>query len=101
MSLVGIRKLCTPAMVYLLLSVFALIIMGYQNRNNVNVYCLGEYACQTTSVLLIFLVKIVYVVFWTWILNLICKSGYTSIAWLLLLLPYILLFILLIFFLFM
>jgi hypothetical protein len=31
--------------------------------------------------------------FWTWILNFICKSGYPGVSWFLLLLPYILLII--------
>jgi hypothetical protein len=41
----------------------------------------------------VFLVKIVYILFWTWILNLICKDGHTGIAWFLVLIPFILLFV--------
>lgn len=94
MSIVGLRNLCTPAVIYLAISMLLLVVMYIQNRNNIDVYCLGAYECDVTNVTAIFLVKFVYILFWTWILNLICKSGWTSIAWLLLLLPVIMFFLL-------
>ena len=94
MSIVGLRNLCVPAVIYLAISMLLLVVMYIQNRNNVDVYCLGAYECDVTNVTAIFLVKFVYILFWTWILNLICKSGSPSIAWLLLLLPVILFFLL-------
>ena len=94
MSIAGLRNLCTPAYIYLVLSMLLLGVMYIQNRNNVDVYCLGAYECDVTNVTAIFLVKFVYILFWTWILNLICKSGSPIIAWLLLLLPVILFFLL-------
>ena len=94
MSIVGLRNLCTPAVIYLAISMLLLVVMYIQNRNNIDVYCLGAYECDVTNVTAIFLVKFVYILFWTWILNLICKSGSPSIAWLLLLLPVILFFLL-------
>ena len=95
MELVGLKNLCTPAYFYLVVSIITIIIMAFQNYNNVNVYCLGNYSCQTYSTLLIFITKIMYVIFWTWVLNLICRGGGKNVAWFLVLLPYILLFILL------
>jgi hypothetical protein len=94
MSIAGLRNLCVPAVIYLAISMLLLVVMYIQNRNNVDVYCLGAYECDVTNVTAIFLVKFVYILFWTWILNLICKSGWTSIAWLLLLLPIIMFFLL-------
>ena len=94
MSIAGLRNLCTPAFIYLIISMLLLVVMYIQNRNNVDVYCLGAYECDVTNLTAIFLVKFVYILFWTWILNLICKSGSPSIAWLLLLLPVILFFLL-------
>ena len=94
MSIVGLRNLCTPAYIYLVISMLLLVVMYIQNRNNIDVYCLGAYECDVTNVTAIFLVKFVYILFWTWILNLICSSGFTSISWLLLLLPIILSFLL-------
>lgn len=97
MDLVGIRKLCTPALIYLILSMFTLIVMGIQNIFNVDTYCLGNFECQATNAIwLIFVVKFIYILFWTWILNIICKAGYTNVSWFLLLIPYILFFVIII-----
>jgi hypothetical protein len=67
--------------------------MFYQNMNNVDVYCLGAYNCNVTNVNMVFIIKFVYILFWTWILNLICDSGSPNIAWLLVLLPLVLFFV--------
>jgi hypothetical protein len=39
------------------------------------------------------MVKVIYILFWTWVLNLMCKDGHTGIAWFLVLLPFIMLFV--------
>ena len=89
----NIRNWCTPAYVYFIISTIAILIMSIQNYGNTNVYCLGDYSCGVTSTFLIFVIKVLYVLFWTWILNLICKSGYESVSWFLFLLPYVVMFI--------
>ena len=94
MTITGLRKLCTPSYVYLVISSIALIVMLYQNMGNVNTYCLGDYSCSVSSTSLIFIIKAVYILFWTWVLNLMCKANATNIAWLVLLLPVIIMFIL-------
>lgn len=91
---IGLRKLCTPAMVYLGISMFSIFLMFLQNIGNRDVYCVGKYQCHSPfSLSFIFLVKVVYVVFWTWILNIICVSGYETISWFLVLIPFILFFL--------
>ena len=95
MAITGLRNLCTPSYVYLVISSIALIVMLYQNIGNVNTYCLGSYSCNVSSTALIFIIEAVYILFWTWILNLMCKANATSIAWLVLLLPVIIMFVLL------
>ena len=90
----GLRNLCTPAYVYLVISTIALIVMIYQNFGNVNTYCLGDYSCNVSSTAMIFIIKAIYILFWTWILNLMCNANATSVAWFLLLLPLIIMFIL-------
>jgi hypothetical protein len=91
----GKQYLCTPAYVYLVISVIALVVMIFQNMGSKQVYCLGLYECDTQNVTMIFAIKILYVLFWTWILNLICNQGYTTVSWILVLLPFILFFVLL------
>jgi hypothetical protein len=93
MAFIGLRNLCTPSYIYLVISTIALIIMLFQNFGNTNLYCLGSYTCNVSSTTLIFLIKILYVLFWTWILNLICRAGYSPISWFLVLLPFILMFV--------
>lgn len=90
MAIAGLKNLCSPSYVYLVLSTIALVIMAIQNYGNINVYCLGSYSCVVSSTLLIFLIKIVYVLFWTWILNLMCRAGATTFSWFLVLFPFIL-----------
>ena len=89
-----LKSLCTPAHVYFLLSLVSLIIMAFQNLGNVNKYCVGNYECTVTSTLGVFAVKMLYVGFWTWVLNTLCKAGYTRLSWFIFLLPFIAMFVL-------
>jgi len=93
-GILGLKNLCLPAKVYLIISAIALIIIGIQNFGNSNIYCLGIYSCNTSNISLIFVLKLLYVLFWTWVLNIICRGGAPGVAWFLVLLPYILFFIL-------
>jgi len=90
-----ISDLCTPAMIYFFISLFGLAISAIQNLGNNNKYCLGMFTCSVPSVILIFIIQVVYILFWTWILYLICNAGHVGIAWFLVLLPFILLFVIL------
>jgi hypothetical protein len=93
-TIAGLRNLCTPAYTYLVLSIILLLVMAYQNYSFSNTYCLGSYSCDVSSTTMIFIIKIVYVLFWTWVLNLICRAGAPSFAWFLVLFPFVLLFLL-------
>jgi hypothetical protein len=93
MAIKGLSNLCTPAYIYLVISLIALIIMAVQNIGDISTYRLGPYSTDVTSTVLIFVVKIIYILFWTWVLNLICDAGAQPISWLLLLFPFILMFI--------
>jgi hypothetical protein len=94
MKITGIKDLCTPSYVYLVISTIAVIVMAIQNFGNMNTYCVGSFSCVVGSTALIFAIKVLYILFWTWILNLICKAGVPQLAWFLVLLPFILFFIL-------
>lgn len=90
MNIPSVRELCLPSKIYLGISVIAILIMLLQNSTNMNTYCLGNIHCSGTTIFLIYLFKIIYVFFWTWLLNIICKSGATWVSWILVLLPFIL-----------
>ncbi len=95
MNFLGFRQLCTPSLIYFVISMMFLFVMAFQNYGNVNTYCIGMYECDVSSTYLIFAIKVVYVLFWTWILNLMCNAGATPVAWFLVLIPFILMFLLL------
>lgn len=87
-------KLCNPAYFYLVISVISLVIMTMQNVNSSSMYCVGEYSCPVPNKAIVFIIKVLYIVFWTWLLNLICKSGAPIVSWILVLLPFVLMFFL-------
>jgi hypothetical protein len=88
-----LKELCTPAMIYFTISIVALIMVLFQNLGNSSSYNVGSFSCRVPNTALVFIVKLMYVLFWTYILNLICKDGHTTLSWLLVLLPWILLFV--------
>lgn len=89
----SLKELCTPASIYFCISMFALLLVLFQNLGNSNSYHVGSFSCRVPNTTIVFIVKLLYVLFWTYILNLICKDGHTGISWLLVLLPWILLFV--------
>jgi hypothetical protein len=94
MAVAGLRNLCTPSYVYLVISLILLFVMIIQNRSFSDTYCLGSYTCNVSSTMMIFVIKLLYILFWTWILNLICRAGAPTFAWFLVLLPIVLMFVL-------
>jgi hypothetical protein len=89
----SLKELCTPASLYFIISMISLVIVLFQNLGNTNSYNVGNFSCRVPNTFLVFIVKFIYVVFWTYVLNLICKDGHVGISWLLVLLPFILLFV--------
>ncbi len=87
-------KMCTPAYVYLVISTIVLLVMGFQNIGNNTTYCAGSYSCAVSSTALVFMIKMLYVLFWTWVLNLICKAGAPMVSWVLVLMPILIMFLL-------
>ena len=86
-------SLCTPAFIYILLSSIGIIILAYQNYGNSNLYCVGNVKCPVQSTTPVFVAKVLYVLFWTFVLNTLCNYGYYKLSWFILLLPFILFFI--------
>jgi len=90
-----LSNLCTPSIIYLVTSIILFSIASYYNYGNKNILCLGPYNCYVPNTNLIFLFDILYILFWTFILNTVCKAGYKEISWLILVIPFILSFIIL------
>lgn len=92
MGIAGLKNLCTPSYLYLILSLFLLGAMAFQNFGYANRYCVGIHSCNVPSTIMVFVIKFMYILFWTWILNLICRAGAPHLAWFLFIFPFILLF---------
>jgi hypothetical protein len=88
-----LSQLCSPSYVYFIISALAIAISAVQNMGNNKKYTLGMFSCRVPSCIAVFMVKVIYILFWTWVLNLMCKDGHTGIAWFLVLLPFIMLFV--------
>ena len=89
----SLKELCTPASLYFVISMIGLFIVLMQNLGNSNSYHVGSFSCRVPSTIAVFVIKLIYVLFWTYVLNLICKDGHSGISWLLVLLPFILFFV--------
>ena len=86
----SLKQLCGPSLLYFLCSIFVLIVVALQNlSSNMNTLQLGGMRMHVPNLLLLFVIKLVYILFWTWILNLICKDGHSEISWFLVLVPFI------------
>lgn len=94
-----LNKLCVQSQLFLFISVISLISIVYYNYDALDfTLCIGEYRCfSTLSKTDLLLLNSFYIYFWTFILDLMCKSGYKNLAWFFVLLPILLLIIFLLF----
>ena len=89
----SLKELCAPASIYFIVSIIGLALVVFQNLGNNYSYNIGTFSCRVPNTAIVLIVKLIYILFWTWILNLICKDGHTEISWLLVLLPWIFIFV--------
>lgn len=88
-----LKHYCPPALVYFFISIFALLAIFLQNVGSKTNYMVGSFSCRVPDITVIFIIKLIYILFWTWVLNLICKDGHSEISWLLVLFPFLLFFV--------
>ena len=83
---------CTPARLYLGIQLVSLVIVIIQNlvNPNSNELCIGVYKCTFLHKGLLLLFNVIYMLFWTWFLNFLCKKGLKKLAWFILLIPFLL-----------
>lgn len=85
-------KLCKPAQLYLLISLVVYVMILIQNIAAPDRFTLGPYSCMHDNQPLVMVGQLIYIAFWTWLLNMICKIN-TGISWLIVLFPFILFFV--------
>ncbi len=89
-----IKKMCTPAQIYLAISLFSILILIIHNLgNNFKYSCIKTIHTKQPCVYY-FLIKLLYIIFWTWLLQYLCSKGYVNISWGILLYPYIMMIVL-------
>ena len=89
-----LKDLCSPALLYFYVSIIGLIIVAFQNiTSNMNTLQLAGMRMHVPNLLFLFIIKLIYILFWTWILNLMCKDGHSGISWFLVLVPFIIVFL--------
>ncbi len=83
-----ISKLCTPAMLYFVLSAVSFLAMLIQNCNDSSKYKVGtmevDSPCHNGA---FFVGKAIYILLWTYLLNFLCGKGLKTVSWALVLLP--------------
>ena len=89
-----LTHMCTPATIYFIISLIGLILVGVNNLDNNDKICVGNYNCYVGNNTTVFIANAIYILFWTFVLDLMCKGGYSSLSWFILLLPFIILFVL-------
>lgn len=84
-----VHHLGAPAKLYFWGSLLAMALSAVHNwsAGDQSMYLLGPVHCGVPHCGLVFLVKLVAVIFWTYILNLICRDGHTMLAWVLVAVP--------------
>lgn len=75
-----LRRLCFPASIYFVMHAVVLAVAAVNKVNKGTVF--------DADVVMYFAASIIALLFWVWILNLICKSGYTKMSWALVLAPF-------------
>ncbi len=89
-----IKSLCTPAQIYFFLSMFSILAIMSQNAMQSHIYRIGAYSVPTPFTNIVtFLMKIISIVIWTYILKYLCDHGFMGVAWFLVLLPIIFMFV--------
>lgn len=88
-----ISSLCAPALFYFVVAIISLIWGIWTNLNNNKKIVLGKYSMNVINTTLVFVIKLTFILLWTWILNLICRDGYPVISWILVFLPFIIIFL--------
>ncbi len=70
-----VSGLCTPSMIYFVISFIYLILNSFSNFNVVYIIS-----------------RLIFIMLWSWLLNFLCSQGYSIISWVIILLPFFVIF---------
>lgn len=80
--------LCKPAKFYFVLSILLYVIHLLQNVGNMSQFSMGTYSCPHAYTGVILLCELLYIVGFTWLLNLLCSVSKT-LSWVIVLMPFL------------
>jgi hypothetical protein len=86
------NALCKPAKFYFIISLIFFTFNLIQNIGNQGTFTIGAYSCPHLLTGWILMVQALYIIGFTWLLNLICSVSKT-VSWVIVLLPFIIQFI--------
>ena len=88
MQTIGIGDLCPAARFYMVISFIAVFVMTFINFGTNTTFCYGFTQCTDRNHIVDILIKIMYILFWTWIANIICRKTSDSAAWIFVMFPF-------------
>ena len=88
----GAPMLCAPALTYFVISLLSLVVTGIQNAGNSQVYSVGHVSASVQNTTYVFVLKTIWFLFWTWMLNTLCANGYKTVSWVLVAIPFLVFF---------
>ena len=88
--------LCLPSKIYLVISIIFLIVSYYHDlkTNDSEKVCLGNVKCAVKNKPAYYAFNVLFILLWSWLLNLLCRYGWMKTAWFILLFPYIIMILL-------
>jgi len=92
MNFLNRKSMCEPAMLYLLVGVIGIVGILVQNLaiGDERTFCVANYECDMINKTTGLILQVIYVLFWTWLLNILCKRGYVNVSWVIVLFPFLL-----------
>lgn len=82
-SFIQLKKFCTPALVYFMISVTSMLLLLILTLTN------KKLKSKRMMILNILLFHFISVLFWSFVLNLICKYVDIRVSWFLVIFPYV------------
>ena len=88
-----LRKMCTPAQLYFAISMISFAALFLNNLGGGRQkLCVGVYDCHVENINLVYIFNLLYILFFTIVLDSLCKNGYSSISWFLVIFPFLMFF---------
>jgi hypothetical protein len=84
-----VKNLCLPAKVEFIFGMFGLLLSLFNSIRS-NKLCVGLWKCKSKDLSIIHvLLSLLWIFAWSYFLNYLCSKGHKGAAWVLVLLPYI------------